>query len=329
VWFQPGEVTEYVLANDRFAWTRLIHIERRPVGEPAQDVNIRSDDWFPAAEAGSRRSEERWHEAPLRLGMWDLREETLNTPWLADRTAPASRNGVDGEWFAAPFQRMGNNRGHGADTSTASYRMWNVDTGVELERTGRLFPLAPEEAAYRLQQVASLPPTFPFLTGQDTTIWTFTSRPSDEPVPERYRCPVRQAPREDICQIQPLILLEYALGLDINNRVPAGRAHVFTVTAGHHSKAIDRSKVTELAVQASFDDGQTWTDARIVDGPRDSFDAGGFLPAAAPRQQFRVELRIPPLADTNGFVSLRVQASDANGGTVDQTIQRAYTLKAP
>jgi hypothetical protein len=67
----------------------------------------------------------------------------------------------------------------------------------------------------------------------------------------------------------------------------------------------------------------------VVAGPTDTFDTGGFLPAAAPRQAFDVVLAIPPLAHTSGAVSLRVSAVDANGGTVEQTIQRAYLLKAP
>jgi hypothetical protein len=163
------------------------------------------------------------------------------------------------------------------------------------------------------------------VTGPATTTWTFSSRPSDEPVPQRYAC----IQGGSICQIQPLILLEYQLGLDIGNRAVAGRTHAFTITAGHHSRAIDRARVGELSVEASFDDGATWVDARVVAGPRDTLDTGGFLPAAAPRQAFDVVLAIPPLAHTSGAVSLRVSAVDANGGTVEQTIQRAYLLKAP
>jgi hypothetical protein len=90
---------------------------------------------------------------------------------------------------------------------------------------------------------------------------------------------------------------------------------MFTIVAGQHSKAIDRAAVTELMVEASFDDGQTWSAAPVVDGLRDTFDTGGFLPAAAPRQAFDVVLAIPPLAHTSG-------------GTVDQTIQSAYIVTA-
>ncbi|MPZ26148.1 MAG: S8 family serine peptidase [Micromonosporaceae bacterium] len=329
MWFRPGGVTEYFLANDHGSWLRTIRIERRPEGEPPQSINMFSDDRFPVAEAGSRRAEERFWQAPLQVGVWDVRRESLDNPVLIERSAAASRNGPAGEWFAVPFQLMGNVRGHGGDAfKGASWRMWNADTGTELEQTGRVFPLAPGAATYRLEQVEDYPPSWPVLTGPATTTWTFTSRPSDAQVPQGYQCWIQQAPRQDVCQIQPLIRLEYDLGLDIHNRFSARRgAHVFTITAGHHSKAIDRAPIRSLRVQASFDDGDTWQDARVVGKPKDTWETGGFLPSAEPYQEFRVVLKIPPLQRTNGSVTLRVQATDANSGTVDQTIHRAYLLK--
>jgi hypothetical protein len=328
MWFRPGEVTEYFLADDRITWIRQVEVRRRAEGEPEQVIRLFSDDRFPAAEAGARRAEERWHQAPMRMGMWDVREETLGWHRQSElRWAVASRGGPDGDLFTVPFQLMGNSRGHGGDAPTgASWRMWNADTGTELERSNLVFPLAPGTATYRLEQAEDYPPT-PLRTGRATTVWTFTSRPSDALVPQRYRCLIQQPPRQDRCQIQPLILLAYDLGLDIHNRAAAGRSHMFTITAGQHSKAIDRAPVTSLTVQVSFDDGDAWHEADVVGRPRDTFDTGGLLPSAAPYQQFRVLLKIPPLHRTNGFVTLRVQAEDADGGTVDQFIHRAYILK--
>jgi hypothetical protein len=146
-------------------------------------------------------------------------------------------------------------------------------------------------------------------------------------VPEHYQCVIQQAPRQDICQIQPLIHLQYQLGLDISNRAPAGRAHQLTITAGHHSKAVHRAPVTTMTVQASFDGGATWHDAEVIGQPRDTWETGGYLPSAGPNQRFHIVVDIPPLHHTDGSVTLRVRAQDANGGTVDQTIRHAYRLK--
>jgi hypothetical protein len=221
------------------------------------------------------------------------------------------------------------NRGQGATISLgdASWRMWNLDTGAELEQTGTFFPLAPGTASYRLAQDMDYASLSPILSHHETTTWTFTSHPSDAPVSKPYHCVVQQAPRENVCQIQPLILLEYQLGLDIDNRAPAGRAHQFTVIAGHHSRAVHRGQVTSMTVQASFDSGATWHDAEVTGRPRDTWDTGGYLPAAGPYQQFHIVVEIPPLHQTDGSVTLQVRAEDANGGTVHQTIRDAYHLK--
>ncbi|MEU0157190.1 hypothetical protein [Micromonospora fulviviridis] len=65
------------------------------------------------------------------------------------------------------------------------------------------------------------------------------------------------------------------------------------------------------------DDGRTWRkgfnagDAKTVDG----------------HQQFKVGVHLPPLDQTSKSVWLRVEAKDANGGTVTRTINHAYFLK--
>jgi hypothetical protein len=82
-----------------------------------------------------------------------------------------------------------------------------------------------------------------------------------------------------------------------------------------------------MTVQASFDAGATWHDAQITGPARDTWDTGGYLPSAGPNQQFDIVLTIPALHHTDGSVTLRVQAEDANGGTIDQTIHHAYHLK--
>lgn len=330
LWFKPGKVTEYFLADDRVSWHRRADIVRRPEGQGTFRANLVSSDWFPAAEAGARRDEERWFEAPWRMGVADFREEHLTNPIDELMFAAGVRGGTDNHLFVPGFYAMDNTRGHMAIAiGHASWRMWNRDTGVELEPAGLAFPVSSEGGQLRLEQVEAYSAGVAgvFRTGRATTTWTFTSRPSSAKVPEGYRCPLNQPPVQDVCQIQPLIQLEYDLGLDIHNRVAAGRAHRFTVFAGHHSKAIDRSPVTSMTVQVSVDGGRTWYDSRVVGMPKDNWDTGGFLHSATPYQEFRVVLMLPPLHRTDGFVTLRVQATDANGGSVEQTIDRAYILK--
>ncbi|MER6602765.1 hypothetical protein [Streptomyces parvus] len=64
-----------------------------------------------------------------------------------------------------------------------------------------------------------------------------------------------------------------------------------------------------LRVEASYDDGRTWTTARTT--------AHGDL-------GFRAELTTP--AQRRTWVTLRVTASDSTGNTVRQTVPRAYAV---
>jgi hypothetical protein len=59
--------------------------------------------------------------------------------------------------------------------------------------------------------------------------------------------------------------------------------------------------VRELRAFASLDDGVNWVPVRSV---------------------------VPPGWTAGGYVSLRVVASDAHGNSVDQTVLRAYRLRA-
>ncbi|MET7368234.1 hypothetical protein ABZS61_20705 [Streptomyces sp. NPDC005566] len=98
----------------------------------------------------------------------------------------------------------------------------------------------------------------------------------------------------------PTVQLDYDMPLNALNQVSAKKAYSFTVNAG-------RAKVS-----VSYDDGVTWTSAKVRREDSNSF---------------RVELRHPEPADTNGFVTLRAEAWDSEGNRTVQTVTRAYALK--
>ncbi|NKE60357.1 S8 family serine peptidase [Lentzea sp. PSKA42] len=98
----------------------------------------------------------------------------------------------------------------------------------------------------------------------------------------------------------PLLEIDYALPLDLRNSWKAGIPMPAKFTAARQAGA-GRAVVRELRAYASFDDGATWTPVT------------GMVPAGG---------------KAGGFVSLRVTARDSDGNTVDQTVLRAYRLKA-
>jgi hypothetical protein len=89
----------------------------------------------------------------------------------------------------------------------------------------------------------------------------------------------------------------------LDGSVPPGR-QVLTVTAGH-LQLVRGARVTGATVGVSFDDGKTWHPAPVTAAGHGSFHAVFTAPAGA-------------------YVTLRTTARDAAGGSVTETITRAY-----
>ncbi|WP_418153754.1 S8 family peptidase [Actinoalloteichus caeruleus] len=84
---------------------------------------------------------------------------------------------------------------------------------------------------------------------------------------------------------------------DLLGRLPGGGEHVLTVDV---ERAV--GEVTELSVEVSTDDGETWEAVEVVDGT--------------------VTVEHPE----EGFVSLRASATDSAGNSVEQTVIRSYQV---
>ncbi|WP_143467230.1 S8 family serine peptidase [Lentzea kentuckyensis] len=98
----------------------------------------------------------------------------------------------------------------------------------------------------------------------------------------------------------PLLEVDYSLPLDLRNSWKAGVPMPAKFTVSRQSGA-GKAVMRELRAYASFDDGATWT------------PVSGMVPGGG---------------KAGGFVSLRITARDSDGNTVDQTVLRAYRLKA-
>ena len=86
-----------------------------------------------------------------------------------------------------------------------------------------------------------------------------------------------------------------------------GRTHVLPIVAqAQHGAAVGQLKTVK--VQTSTDDGKTWRNA-----PVRSTGAG----------KFAAVVTVP---DGSTYVSVRAQAADSKGNTVQETITRAYKI---
>ncbi|GAA1300331.1 S8 family serine peptidase [Saccharothrix xinjiangensis] len=128
------------------------------------------------------------------------------------------------------------------------------------------------------------------LSTRVTADWTFTSEHVEGREPRAL----------------PLLAVRFAPSLDDRNRARAGRPFAFPVYVQRNDTT--RTSGVRTAVQVSYDDGKTWKPVPLVEvGER--WVAAVVHPAGA------------------RYASLKAQARDGAGNSVDQTIIRAYALK--
>ncbi|WP_328905568.1 S8 family serine peptidase [Streptomyces sp. NBC_00234] len=102
----------------------------------------------------------------------------------------------------------------------------------------------------------------------------------------------------------PVLSVDYRLDVDRTN---SARPHSTTrIGLGvRYPKGLNGLELTGAKLWASYDDGATWRQVRLDGGLKGTIDNPGKA----------------------GFVSLRVQASDADGNSVEQTVTRAYQIR--
>ncbi|WP_438452585.1 S8 family serine peptidase [Streptomyces asiaticus] len=154
------------------------------------------------------------------------------------------------------------------------------------------FQVPAEKAAYRLTIDARRKADWSAYSTRTTTQWDFASAHTAQ------------------ATALPLLSVDYDLGVDLLGRAKAGRKFGFGLTLRHQEGA-DTAKFTGAKAWVSYDDGTTWKRVELTRSGTG----------------YRAAVGHPPLGATNGFVSLRVQAADADGNRIDQTVIRAYGLK--
>ncbi|WP_340684141.1 S8 family peptidase [Amycolatopsis coloradensis] len=312
-----GKWTEYVgPADDTVFWKRYV-TQMAPGKNGVPDFSTTftmiAENIF--ANAG-RAPEERWFQSPIRGGAAD------HNPGAFPVLCSLCR-GDNGEFLPAA-QWMDSTSGHYSEPWQSGEYLSKVTLrqgGEEIPAMRRpdlpipLFQLDRRTGTFRLDSEDTVPdrPVFGWpnkavhrLTPRISTTSTFRSAPP-EAIPPGYGC------LDDWrkCSYQPLITIGYQLGLDLLNQAPAGKLHVFDVTAGHHHGAEGAGRINEFRLWYSTNDGAKWDRAEVVRS------ADG---------RYSVRVAHPRLGETSGFVSLRAEAWDTAGNRMSQTLERAYAL---
>ncbi|WP_031166564.1 S8 family serine peptidase [Streptosporangium roseum] len=155
------------------------------------------------------------------------------------------------------------------------------------------FPVVPERAEYRV--VVDVQRDQPWWTTSTkvNTDWTFRSEGADAGTP------------------LPVLSVDYDLDVDQANSASA-RSATQVGLGLRYQKGEAGPRITEAKLWTSYDDGTTWHPVKL---------------AARGDAAFAGTIRNPASAQAGGFVSLRAQATDADGNTVLQTVTRAYQLR--
>ncbi|HEX6447075.1 MAG TPA: hypothetical protein VF053_18410 [Streptosporangiales bacterium] len=184
--------------------------------------------------------------------------------------------------------------------------------GAGLGTDGFELPMLPGKAHYRLVVSTSdesddVPAD---QARRSETDWSFTSGRHD-PAARLSKSQLCAPDPSRGCSFLPLLFVRYDLALSHLNQAEPGAPFDIAFTVAHQQNQPAPQEVS-ATVSVSYDDGRTWSK------PQD----------AAPRADgtLAVTVKHPPLADTDGFVSLRVRAHDAAGSAVEQTVIRAYGL---
>ncbi|MGV9327130.1 S8 family serine peptidase [Streptosporangium sandarakinum] len=155
------------------------------------------------------------------------------------------------------------------------------------------FPMTPERAEYRVVTDAQRDQPWWTTSTKVNTDWRFRSEKTGDSA------------------LLPVLSIDYDLDVDLANSVPANSAT--RVGLGlRYPKGMDGPRITGAKLWASYDDGATWQEVGL---------------AAEGDAAFTGTIRKPASVKAGEFVSLRAQATDADGNTVLQTVTRAYRLR--
>jgi hypothetical protein len=212
-------------------------------------------------------------------------------PSLPRARTPISWIGRTGDVISshAPlFSDAANRQGDAtAGTRISLFRNGTLIGDRLLDRSGfnATFVVSPDPAQYQLVY-ASDRSAFGDFTTNVNVAWTFQSGHVDGPGSNL-----------------PVSVVRFTPALDATGAAPAGQ--LFRVPFSVQTQqGVTQGGVQQLEVDASYDDGQTWT--------------------AVPVVGHAALLQHPA---TGNFVSLRAKLTFGDGGTLDQSIIHAYRLR--
>ncbi|MEU6223268.1 S8 family serine peptidase [Streptomyces sp. NPDC047042] len=277
----PSRVTEYYSVAPGLTWTHYLDLfgttDNRPDGTlPDHDETTATRRY----QAGRTYTVD-WNRAPVGPALYSA---TREGDYLSLDLAPYAATGTG--------QRLDGSADFAVDGEVVL-----SSGGRVVGRTGDLsnigFTVAgAAKRRYTLTARTTRTVDWSALGTRSTLTWGFTSA----------------RPRGSTTSALPLLTVRTGGAVDLQSTAPAGRAFRVPLTVQRPTGA-ERSTVTRLALQVSYDNGRTWKTVPVT--------RRGTTGSALLHHPSRT-----------GYVSLRISAADRAGNTVTQTVVRAYRIAA-
>jgi hypothetical protein len=296
----PLREAEYVTADPRIEWSKSV------IGYMYGSFNEMMDSW--RVYAPGQRVSVSYGREPQHPGV------ELDTGGRGI-ICPACREGDSLQFDIWPFNDNVPGRYGFPDyypppgfTETQAYQLYQDGSLTASAPSGLLgvsLPASTDPASYRLvYDVTRQNVDFPLATASHT-VWTFgSSHQSGRGVPGDWAC----LDRTRNCAPLPLLYAYYSADSNLLNQLGPG-SHTLTLAVQHQEHSITAA-ISRASVAVSYNDGVTWTDAPVtgVDG------------------SYQATFSVPAQSQTNGFMAVKVSASDTAGNTIEQTVLRAYAI---
>ncbi|WP_109474307.1 S8 family peptidase [Ornithinimicrobium cavernae] len=223
--------------------------------------------------------------------------EKLTYDWFGSVVRPVIADGLEpvrsGDTLSLRIPEIGLQEGqlHGRASARETSMTLREDGQVIAEGTQAWgdYRATSAEADYQLDLTVARESDseWEFSTRTDTS-WTFHS----------------QRPEEQ--SVLPLLRVDYEVPVGLRNTVAAGSQSTLGFTVTHPSGAAEAGPVKQVSAWTSYDSGVTWQELGL---------------RSLGKGEFTAQVKHPR---TEGPVSLRVEAADAHGNTVEQTVIGAY-----
>jgi hypothetical protein len=299
----PGRQTQYFTANPALLWSSSYFAFGFPLGG-------QGDDTYRALSPGRQVVD--WNRYPLHP------QPNWSAGGAGGALIPlipaAIRSGNRLTLTIAPFSdNQPGHRSAGSAPGTKVTERFEIDqNGVRIARgnangVGLIPPVTLSQRPSMIRFTLDAARTGPSyrLSTRSHTVWTWRSRRRPAAIVSRsWYCAQVGARLLRRCAVQPMMTLDYQVrGLALNGTTPPGpqlvRLHV------GHLQLAPAPPVTSTSAWVSCDDGASWRRAAVT-------AAGG--------GNFRIAFSRP----RGCRVTLRVRAADAAGGSVTETVTRAW-----